>query len=75
MAWFDTGTFDRLSDASNFIATVQKRQGLYVGCIEEIAFTNGWIQEDDLISLSDSYKNEYGEYMRYIAKKGLKENV
>lgn len=70
MAWFDTGTFDRLNDASNFIATVQKRQGLYVGCIEEIAFTNGWILKDALLSLSDSYKNEYGEYMRYIAKKG-----
>lgn len=72
MAWFDTGTFDRLNDASNFIATVQKRQGLYVGCIEEIAFTNGWIGKDELISLSDSYKNEYGEYMRYIAKKDEK---
>ena len=68
MAWLDTGTYDGLLEASNFIATIQKRQGMYVSCIEEIAFSNGWITKDDLCRMADGYKTSYGDYLRYIAQ-------
>jgi glucose-1-phosphate thymidylyltransferase len=67
MAWLDTGTFDGLLEAANFIETIQKRQGMYVSCIEEIAFSNGWISRNDLLKLATSYKTEYGEYLKYVA--------
>ena len=67
MAWLDTGTCDGLLEASNFIETIQKRQGMYVSCIEEIAYNNGWISNDALIRLATKYKTEYGEYLMYIA--------
>ena len=67
MAWLDTGTYESLLDASNFIATIQKRQGLYIACIEEIAFLNGWITRESLIKKASSYKTEYGDYLRFIA--------
>lgn len=67
MAWLDTGTYDGLLEASNFISTIQKRQGMYVSCIEEIAYRNGWISNDELRSLSTGYNTDYGEYLRYIA--------
>ena len=67
MAWLDTGTPDGLLDASNFIATIQKRQGLYVSCIEEIAYLQKWISKNDLLQQSELYKNEYGAYLRFIA--------
>ena len=67
MAWLDTGTYDGLLDASNFIATIQKRQGMYVSCIEEIAFRKGWISKEQLLKLSNDYKTEYGEYLKFIA--------
>ncbi|GHV10886.1 glucose-1-phosphate thymidylyltransferase [Spirochaetia bacterium] len=68
MAWLDTGAYDGLLEASNFIATIQKRQGLYVSCIEEIAYTNRWISRKDLLGLAASYKTEYGEYLTYVAE-------
>jgi len=68
MSWFDTGTYDSLLEAANFIETVQKRQGMYVSCIEEIAYNNGWINKNELLNLASSYKTEYGEYLRYIAE-------
>ncbi|MEL3908417.1 MAG: glucose-1-phosphate thymidylyltransferase RfbA [Treponemataceae bacterium] len=68
MAWLDTGTADGLLEASNFIATIQKRQGLYVSCIEEIAYLKEWITKAELLSQSKKYKNEYGEYLKYIAE-------
>ena len=67
MAWLDTGTYDGLLEAANFIATIQKRQGMYVSCIEEIAFNKGWISKDDMLKLASGYKTEYGEYLAYIA--------
>jgi glucose-1-phosphate thymidylyltransferase len=67
MAWLDTGAYDGLLEASNFIATIQKRQGMYVSCIEEIAYANKWISKDDLLRLAASYKTEYGAYLKYIA--------
>lgn len=68
MAWLDTGTYDGLHEASNFVATIQKRQGYYVSCIEEIAFRNKWISAGDLLHLAGGYKTEYGEYLRFIAE-------
>lgn len=68
MAWLDTGTYDGLLEASNFIATIQKRQGMYVSCIEEIAFANKWISVDQLKNLAAGYKTEYGEYLNFIAE-------
>ena len=67
MAWLDTGTYDGLLEASNFIATIQKRQGMYVSCIEEIAFRNGWLTKEQLLDLASGYKTDYGEYLKYIA--------
>ena len=67
MAWLDTGTYDGLLEASNFIATIQKRQGLYVSCIEEISYRNKWITKDQLLELAKGYKKEYGHYLEYIA--------
>jgi glucose-1-phosphate thymidylyltransferase len=72
MAWLDTGTYDGLLEASNFIATIQKRQGMYVSCIEEIAYRNGWITKEDLTNLASGYKTVYGEYLRYIAESDIK---
>ena len=68
MAWLDTGTYDGLLEASNFIATIQKRQGMYVSCIEEIAFRNGWLSKEKLLELASGYKTDYGEYLKYIAE-------
>lgn len=72
-AWLDTGTYDGLLDASNFVGTLQKRQGLYIACIEEIAYHNGYITKDQLIKISENLKNtEYGRYLRKIA--GMEKN-
>ena len=68
-AWLDTGTHDSLLEASSFIATLQKRQGLQVACPEEIAFSQGWINADQLIVLADPLKNnEYGQYLLSLLK-------
>ena len=68
MAWLDTGSYDGLLEASNFIETVQKRQGLYVACIEEIAYRNGWISKEQLIEVANGFKTDYGEYLRFVAE-------
>ncbi|GHT29439.1 glucose-1-phosphate thymidylyltransferase [Bacteroidia bacterium] len=63
-AWLDTGNCDSLLDASNFVATIQKRQGFYVSCIEEIAWRNGWINNAQLEKLGKAMdKTEYGQYL------------
>lgn len=68
MAWLDTGTHDSLLEASNFIATIENRQGLKVACIEEIAFRNGYISKDQLLKLAQPLrKNHYGEYLVKIS--------
>ena len=68
-AWLDTGTQDSLLEASNFIQTIEKRQGLKIACIEEIAFEKGYISKEQLIVLAEEYKNnEYGEYLLKLAK-------
>ena len=67
MAWLDTGTYDGLLEASNFIATIQKRQGLYVSCIEEISYRNGWLTKEQLLELAKCYKTDYGRYLEFVA--------
>lgn len=68
MAWLDTGTYNGLLDASNFISTIQKRQGLYVGCIEEIAYRKGYIDKNQLIDQAKYLqKTAYGKYLLKIA--------
>jgi len=63
-AWLDTGTYDGLANASEFVRTIQKRTGLYIACIEEIAYKNGWISEEELRSCWKEYeKTEYGQYL------------
>lgn len=66
-AWLDTGTHDSLLDASGFIATLQKRQGLMVACPEEIAYRQGWINSENLMKLAaDLKKNAYGQYLEKL---------
>jgi glucose-1-phosphate thymidylyltransferase len=63
-AWLDTGNCDSLLEASNFVETIQKRQGFYVACIEEIAWRNGWIEDDQLKKSGKIMeKTEYGQYL------------
>ena len=66
-AWLDTGTHESLIEASQFVLTIEKRQGLKIACIEEIAYHNGWISYDDLIKKGESMKqNGYGQYLLNI---------
>ena len=63
-AWLDTGTHDSLSEASTYIEVLEKRQGLKVACLEEIAFRQGWIDEDRMRELAlPMQKNQYGQYL------------
>ena len=68
-AWLDTGNCDSLLEASNFVATIQNRQGFYVSCIEEIAWRNGWITTAQLRVLGEGLqKTEYGKYLLELAE-------
>jgi glucose-1-phosphate thymidylyltransferase len=69
IAWLDTGTHESLLEAGNFIQIIEKRQGLKIGCPEEIAFRKGYIGEKELETLADRYaKTEYGEYLRRLIR-------
>lgn len=69
MAWLDTGTFDGLLEASNFVKTIQTRQGIMIACLEEIAYNKGWIDDKQLLKLSKSLKKtSYGEYLLSLLK-------
>ena len=68
-AWLDTGNHKNLLQASNFIETIQERQGNYVACIEEIAYKNGWITKEELLKLAEPLlKTEYGKYLVDISE-------
>jgi glucose-1-phosphate thymidylyltransferase len=68
-AWLDTGNCDSLLEAGNFIATIQNRQGLYVSCIEEIAWRNGWISTEQMAALGKEMKTAYGRYLERLASR------
>ena len=70
-AWLDTGTFDSLSDASEYVRVIEKRQGTNIGCIEEIAYRNGFISKEQLLQLADELKKSgYGDYLRRVVEEG-----
>lgn len=67
-AWLDTGTFDALQKASAFVQALQERQGIKIGCLEEIAYHKGYITAAQLQRLASQYKNEYGDYLRTLVE-------
>jgi len=69
-AWLDTGTHDSLVQAGEFVRAIEQRQGLRIGCIEEIAFQQGWIDADQLRALGRRFKGGYGDYLQRIADGG-----
>ncbi|MGL4307859.1 MAG: glucose-1-phosphate thymidylyltransferase RfbA [Cetobacterium sp.] len=70
MAWLDTGTFDGLLEASNFVKTIQSRQGIMIACLEEIAYNKGWIDREQLLKLGKKLeKTIYGQYLLSLVKK------
>lgn len=67
MAWLDTGTISSLNEASNFVCAIQNRQGIKIACLEEIAYKNLWLNNDDMYVISGNYKNnEYGKYIERL---------
>ena len=72
LAWLDTGTHESLLEAANFVSIIQKRQGMYVACIEEIAYRMGFIDREQLIALAQPLlKTDYGQYMLRIAEESI----
>lgn len=68
-AWFDTGSPDRLSDASDYVKAIELRQGVQIACLEEIAYRNKWISKEDVLNESKKYsKTEYGKYLKKVAE-------
>ena len=68
-AWLDTGTFDSLHDASEFIRVIEKRQGFKISCIEEIAYRKGFISKEELLTLANEIsKSDYGKYLLNFSK-------
>ncbi|WP_457623844.1 glucose-1-phosphate thymidylyltransferase RfbA [Persephonella sp.] len=68
-AWFDAGTHDSFLEAGEFVATIEKKTGLMIGCIEEIAYNNGWITKEQLLKLAEPLrKTDYGKYLMELAK-------
>ena len=70
MAWLDTGTHIGLLEASNYVEAIQKRQGFYIACLEEISFNNGWIDEERVLKSAETLeKTEYCKYLIEIVSK------
>jgi len=69
-AWLDTGTYESLIEASLFIKTIEQRQGLKVGCPEEVAYRMGFISKSKLVSLAKEFITSYGEYLLKVAAEG-----
>lgn len=66
-AWFDTGTPERLNEAGDFVKAIESRQGVQIACLEEIAYTNGWINKEQAIKLAEKYKKtDYGKYIMKV---------
>ena len=71
-AWLDTGTHDSLSEASTFIEVIEKRQGLKIACLEEIAFRHGWISAEKVRELAQPMlKNQYGQYLQRLSEEKI----
>tara|TARA_B100000767_G_C19726933_1_gene519904 strand:+ start:460 stop:1332 length:873 start_codon:yes stop_codon:yes gene_type:complete len=68
-AWLDTGTQESMMNASNFIKTIEERQGFKIGCIEEIAYFNNFIDDQQVLKLAEKYKNEYGNYLKELVER------
>ena len=66
--WLDTGTHDALAEASNFIKTVENREGKKVSCLEEIAYKYNYINKEQLENIIENYNNEYGNYLKILIK-------
>ena len=65
--WLDTGTHESLVDATNFVKTVEQHQHRKIGCLEEIAYLNGWISRDDVLAVYETMKqNQYGQYLKDV---------
>ena len=72
-AWLDTGTMDSLLDAAEFVSLLEKRQGIKIAAIEEIAYTNGWISKDELLKAAQKYgKSPYGQHLKNVAEGKIK---
>ncbi|MDD4894780.1 MAG: sugar phosphate nucleotidyltransferase, partial [Candidatus Omnitrophica bacterium] len=69
-AWLDTGTYESLIDASVFIKTIEERQGLKIGCIEEVAYRMGYVNKKQLLKLAGQIPTSYGEYLKDLLKNG-----
>jgi glucose-1-phosphate thymidylyltransferase len=70
MAWLDTGTHNGLLEASNYVEAIQKRQGFYIACLEEIAYNNRWINEDKVLKTAETLmKTDYGKYLNDVTNK------
>lgn len=70
-AWLDTGTFDSLLEAAMFVSTIEKRQGYKIACLEEIAWNNRWLTDEDVLRMADTYSNGYGLYIKRLVSRDV----